>query len=274
MKCKRLVFALAGLVILCIFPKNVSAETIPFLSLQDANTLPGGEVDFTMSATYFHGYVPEFPNNIDRGGEFYEIPRIGANIGVVDNVEVQVNWPVVKVNSPQYGDHWGPGDARVFTKINVLKENGDIPAFGVWFGFKAPDDNAKLGLGDKRMDLFAEGLVSKTLGPVETHLNLGLALYDNPSTNFSQDDLLAYDVGFLVPVIAHLKVGAEVVGTECSKVDNTTSLARIGIQYDIQDLTLDASVGAGLNKNTSDCVISTGFVYHLKNLWGNKASKT
>lgn len=273
MKHKRIVVALTCFVIICTLSKNVIAETLPFLETQDANTLPSGEVDFTMSATYFHGYVPEFPTPTDRGGEFYEIPRIGANIGVIDNVEVQVNWPVVKIVSSIY-DNYGPGDARVSTKINVLKENGSIPALGVQFGFKSPDADDKLGLGDNRIDIFAQGLASKTFGPVETHLNLGLALYDNVSTDFGQDDLFTYDFAILVPVMEKFKVGAEIVGTACSKVDNTTSLARIGMQYDIQDLTLDASIGAGLNKNTSNYVISTGLTYHLKNLWGNKASKT
>ncbi len=250
-----------------------SAETLSALETQDANTLPGGQIDWSLSLAYYHNYVPEFSTGKDHG-DFYELPRIGANIGVTDNVEVQINWAAVKINSPVYGDNFGPGDARLYTKINILKENGNIPALGVRFGLKAPDADDSKGLGDNRVDIFAEALVSKKIGPVDAHLNLGLALYDNVSTDFGQDDLFTYNFAVVYPVMEKLKVMGEVVGTACSKVENTTSLARIGVQYDICDFTLDANIGAGLSKNSPNYVVGAGFVYHLKNLWGNKTDKT
>lgn len=271
MKCKQLAVVLTSVVLVGCFVSYGMAETLPGLGTQDANTLPEGQVDLTMQLTYFHNDVPEFSNGKDHA-DFYELPRIGANIGVVDKVEVQVDWSVNKINSTVYGNNFGPGDARIFTKINVIKEDGNIPSLGVRFGFKAPDADDKKGLGDNRADLFAEGLISKKLGPVETNLNLGLALYDNVSTNFGQDDLLTYDFAVLYPVIDKLKIAGEIVGTACSKVNNNTSLARVGVQYDIQNFTVDANIGAGLNKNTAECVVGAGFVYHLRNLWGNNKS--
>jgi hypothetical protein len=241
---------------------RVGAETLRPLVTEDANVLPQGQVDLKLSIEYIHNYVPEFSNGHDHG-DLYELPRMGANIGVSNNVEVQMDWAVLKIHSDLH-DEYGPGDPRIFTKINVFKEDGNMPAMGVRFGIKIPSADDKKGLGDNRFDFYAQGLISKGFGSVTAHANLGFALLDNTSTNFGQDDLFTYGFAVVVPVIDKFDIAGEVVGQLGSKTNNDKILARIGVRYTIEDITLDGSIAAGLDKDTEDYRVGAGLTYHWK----------
>jgi len=258
----RVRYLTSSFLLLCFCLGSAYPATFQSFEFQDANTLPGGQIDLMLSLSYFQNYVPQFSTGNDQG-TLYEIPRIGANFGVTDNVEIQVDWAMLRLNSPVHKEY-GIGDVRVFTKINFLKENGNMPAMGVHFGVKVPSADDRKGLGTNRTDIFVSGLVTKGFGSITAHLNLGWANLDVPNAFTGQDDMLSFNAAIVIPVVEHLNLVTEIAGQTHSEENNDQARIRVGLQYFWKDLTLDTSIAAGLNKNTEDYQIGAGLTYHWK----------
>jgi hypothetical protein len=262
MHCRKLATLVSGIAVFGFCLTMANARTLQPLDVEDANTLPQGQVDLRLQINYLSDFKPAFSNGIDHG-KLYELPKIGANIGVSERVEIQIEWELLKIDSNLHDDY-GPGDPRLATKINIFKEDGNMPAIGVKFGVKIPSADDKKGLGTNNADFFASGLFSKGFGCVTAHLNIGVAIDGNPNSNTGQDDLVTYGVGLEVPVIEKLVVLGDIDGQAASKYNNDQARARIGLQYNIEDFTIDAAISKGLNNNTEDYKAGVGLVYHWK----------
>ena len=262
MNTKRVVGMLAGLAVmgLCLQP-TLAKETHPF-DTQDANTIPKGQVDIRLGAELYDDFVQPFtPDNFKS--DYYKLPTMEANIGVSDNVELQVSWDCAKIDNA-FQDKYGAGDPRIYTKIKFVDEKDNMPAIGMRVGFKIPSASYDDGLGTNEADVMASLLASKKIGPVEAHANVGIAILGNPLANSNQDDVMTYGLMVGYPVNEAFYVGAEVTGQACSTKENDRALVRVGVQYNVSDFTVDAGLGAGLNESTEDYRGTLGVTYHWK----------
>jgi hypothetical protein len=143
---------------------------------------------------------------------------------------------------------------------------------GLRFGTKLPNASSKDRLGTDEIDFFIQWLGSKQVGPVALHLNLGIALLDNPGFDSSnaggQDDLFTYAFGVVSPSLAldaasewGIRFLTEVAGQAGSRFANNGNAVRAGLQVTHGGLTLYAGASAGLNSAAEKYGVMGGAIY-------------
>jgi len=122
------------------------------------------------------------------------LPWIGINFSTGQMVEIQVYYDFFYRFTRRATTVYGSGDLSLWTKLNFLEEKRNLPALGLRFGVKLPNAKDEVGLGTDQTNFYAAGLIGKTWGKLENHLNLGIAIYDSPFRVREQKDLftLAY----------------------------------------------------------------------------------
>src|SRR6185369_5674034 len=128
-------------------------------------------------------------------GDITRIGDIGIRIGVSPNVEVQIDGTVQQFLSinrqfapsaipldlgAKPNDTQDVGDFTLATKIKISNERGRLPAFGVRFGFELPNTDQSRGLGTNTVNVFADILAAKTVGPVRLFGNIGIGILTSP----------------------------------------------------------------------------------------------
>lgn len=262
------------LFILLLLPSLAQAVSLLPMSTQEVTTLPNGKAEGVLSVAYFDGlWFPAFtqPGQVCCQ-TLLAAPTIGFNIGLGDRVEVQASYELLLLNETQLGvgevSNFGSGDARLFTKVRALSQDGWIPALGVRFGTKLPNANRADHLGTDTIDWGGELLGSETFAEsVQLNVNLGLQLFDNPSGS-GQDDLLSYGVGVnsvetAQPILGpfRLKLLGEVAGLSGSRFGNDRSAFRGGFQLRGESLTIFAGVSAGLIRESENIGAALGLIW-------------
>ena len=266
---------------------TASAESLLPLETEEAKPLPSGTVEMVAGMSYFRNLrFPEFT----AAGAIHEQdlirgPQIAFRIGAGDWAEIQASYEFVSIDEDTIAGHhdkYGGGDARLHTKVRLLREQGYWPGLGVRFGTKLPNANKDDRLGTDEIDFDIEALVSKDFGPVSTHVNLGIALLGNPGpvlgdpnrSGDGQDDLFTYSVAVASRPFSlgaddlSLRVLAEAVGVAGSRgnFDNDRSAGRAGLQVAYGNFTVYAGGSFGFVTASEDYGFSSGLVYAL-DLW-------
>jgi hypothetical protein len=171
---------------------------------------------------------------------------------------------------------YGSGDARLYAKVRLLREGQRWPGLGIRFGTKLPNGNKDDRLGTDEIDFGIEALASKDFGPLESHVNLGILLLDNPGPvagapnrdSDGQDDLFTYSVavasrplGADSPDAFSLRLLAEVAGFAGSRFDNDRTNLALGTQLRRGGFTLYSGVSAGLVTASENFGLRLGAVY-------------
>lgn len=262
------------LLVVLAFPSLAGAVSLLPMSTQEVTTLPNGKAEGILSVSYFDGlWFPAFtqPGQVCCQ-TLLAAPTIGFNIGLGNRVEVQASYELLLLNETQLGvgevSNYGSGDARLFTKVRALSQDGWIPAVGVRFGTKLPNANRSDHLGTDTVDWGGELLGSEIFGDVvQLNANLGLQLLDNPNGN-GQDDLFSYGVGVnsvetREPVLGpfHFKLLGEIAGLSGSRFGNDRSAFRGGFQLRGESLTLFAGVSAGLIRESENIGAAVGVIW-------------
>ena len=258
-----------------------AAALLP-LHLEEAATLPSGTAEATLGASYFDGLrFPPFTRDADpsetglgraHSQSLLAAPQLGFRIAAGNWAEIQAAFEMLLLHEtrPDEGTvtQFGTGDARLFTKVSIIRERRIVPAFGFRFGTKLPNANRKDRLGTDDVDFGADVLASKYLGPVGVHANLGLQLLGNPGPTAGQDDLFSYTIGFATRPLGKNAPGAtqvrflgEIDGLTGSRFDNARSAARLGVQFRGPVLAWFAGVSAGLIHQSENVGFSTGVIW-------------
>jgi len=253
------------------------AEWLAPLTVETAETIPSGQIDLALGASYFHNrrFPPFTPPGYIDWQNLTAVPELGLRAAVGSWVEIQASYEFLDNNErTQDGHHntYGGGDARLFTKIYALRERTWIPAMGVRFGTKLPNANKSDRLGTDETDFFIQWLGSKHFGEFEAHANLGIALLGNPGfkgqNSGGQDDLFTYAVGGVSPTLGSsssdgwgIRFLLEVAGTTGSRFHNDGDALRGGLQVMHGGLTLYAGASGGLDSAAEQYGLMGGAIY-------------
>lgn len=216
-------------------------------------------------------------------GDITRIGDVGIRIGVSSNVEVQIDGTIqqfLSINSQfapsaipldlgaKVSDTQDVGDFTLATKIKVTNERGRLPAFGLRFGFELPNTNQTRGIGTNTVNVFADVLAAKTIGPVRVFGNLGIGILTSPTETFSQNDVLRYGFAFRYPLSDQVRIVGEVNGRHSTRRaplgTEDRSEARLGIQVDAAGLRWDAAGTFGLTRWSPQTGIVFGVTYDIK----------
>lgn len=256
------------------------AATLLPLVLEEAQTLPQGTAEATLGLSYFDGLrFPPFSRPADDTGvgpgdshSLLAAPQLGFRIAAGNWAEIQAAFEMLRLEETRAGPgtvaEFGPGDARLFTKVAVFQGTAVVPAIGMRFGTKLPNANRKDHLGTDQVDFGVETLFSMRFGAISAHANLGLLLLGNPGPAAGQDDLFSYALGFATvplgptdPTATHVRFMGEIAGLAGSRFENDRSAARLGVQFRGPVLTWFGGVSAGLQNTSEDVGVSTGVIW-------------
>lgn len=256
---------------------SAHADWLAPLTVETAETLPSGQIDFALGASYFRNrrYPPFTPEGFIHSQNLTTVPEIGVRGGIGSMVEIQASYEFIDLDENTQDGHnstYGGGDARLFTKIYALRERKWIPAMGVRFGTKLPNASSEDRLGTDEIDFFIQWLGSKQIGPVALYLNLGIALLDNPGSDpdnpGGQDDLFTYAFGIVSPTWAidgiddwTFRVMTEAAGTTGSRFSNDGNAVRAGFQVMHGGFTIYAGASGGLNSAAEKYGVMGGAIY-------------
>jgi len=248
-------------------------EWLAPLTVETAETLPSGQIDLALGASYFHNrrFPPFTPPGFIHWQDLTSVPELGLRAAVGSLAEIQASYEFLDLDERTQDGHdhtYGGGDARLFTKIYAVRERTWIPAMGVRFGTKLPNANRSDRLGTDETDFFIQWLGSKHIGDFTAHLNLGLALLGNPGPSGGQDDLFTYAVGLVSPTVGSQDADAwgvrfllEVAGTDGSRFHNDGDAIRGGLQVMHGGLTLYAGASGGLYSAAEQFGLMGGVIY-------------
>jgi hypothetical protein len=263
------------------------AESLLPLETEEAKPLPSGTVEMVAGMSYFRNLrFPAFTAaGVIHEQDLIEGPEIAFRVGAGDWAEVQASYEFISIDEDTIAGHhdkYGGGDARLHTKVRLLREQGYWPGLGIRFGTKLPNASKDDRLGTDEIDFDIEALVSKDFGPVSTHVNLGIALLGNPGpvlgapnrSGNGQDDLFTYSVALasrrfsLGFADTSVRLLAEAVGLAGSRgdFDNDRSAGRVGLQVAHGNFTAYAGGSFGFVTASEDYGFSLGLVYAL-DLW-------
>jgi hypothetical protein len=216
-------------------------------------------------------------------GDITRIGDIGIRVGVSPNVELQIDGTVqqfLSINGhfapsvvpldlgAKPGDTQDVGDFTLATKIKVTNERPRLPAFGVRFGFELPNTDQSRGIGTNTVNVFADILAAKTVGPVRLFGNIGIGILTSPTETFSQNDVLRYGFAFRYPFGDRFRLVGEVNGRHSTRHPpvgtEDRSEARLGIQVDAAGLRFDAAGTFGLTRWSPQTGIVFGVTYDIK----------
>lgn len=259
------------------------ADVLFPLVTEDARPLQSGLAAATIGASYYHNLLfPYFtpPDLIERQ-DLVAIPDVSFRIGAGDWVELQASFPMLYLDEVstigQTNVQYGPGDVSLFTKVRVLNEGPRWPVLGIRFGTQLPNAVRANRLGTDEVNFVGALLGSYQIGPVWTHLNLGMTLLGVPAptpydwfTAGGQDDLFVYNVAVVSPWWGEVEPGAtrvrllgEVNGSAGSRFDNDRADVRTGLQLRLGRAMLFAGTSVGIVTESETFGAFVGFTYFV-----------
>ncbi len=251
---------------LVLSPSTTAAKSLSPLITQDANVIEAGSLEVRLGLEYFEDLNIAFDTNTNRDRDIWNIPTLDLIIGAGKIVEIQAYFEGIYADENNFDSIYGAGDLKLFTKFQLRRED-DMPAIAFRFGTKLPNASNEDRLGTDEFDASGLLLLSKHLGNVETHLNLGMGILGNPHKNSNQDDVFMYGIGLIIPAIDKLNFTLEVNGQSCSNDNNDFSHFMAGLQYQTEAVRFDIGGTAGLSDKSQDWSVKCGITKTFDNFF-------
>ncbi len=248
---RRAYSALYLFIAILLLPRGLWAYSLLPLSAEMASTLPSGAAEATIGLSYFNDMRwPAFtPAGALQGQTLIQAPQLGFRVGAGGWAEIQATFEMIyldeQTSAGETHRHFGAGDARLATKVHLVRERRILPGFALHFGTKLPDAKRADRLGTDDTDFWFVGVASKDLGVVDVHANLGILLLGNSGATLGnkfkaggQDDLFTYVVAVTSKPLGkqgdgiQLRLLGEVTGLSGSRFDNDRANGRVGIQIE------------------------------------------
>jgi len=233
------------------------------LETEDPETIGAGRVLVEVGLDYNRDAY--FPLSGLRGNHFI-VPPFGVSLGVSSIAEIQIDTglyqklfiteqrpgapfsSLLQLNGSSTSD---VDDIHIGAKVKLLGETARRPAIGSWFSTRLPNAGNESGLGKDLQDFSSALTIGKTVQSIRVVVNVGMAMFGNPTRPAAQDDLLIYSLS----VARALSQRAEVVGEFVGRANfanivtpgaEDRGLLRFGTRYTITSVRFDAGLLLGL----------------------------
>lgn len=254
------------------------------LHTRPAGIVGDGQAELTFGVSYLRDErFPFFTTPAAlRSQDRVHVPQVAARFGIGGRVEIEAQHELIYLDETtaqgQRNWQYGTGDARLHTKVRVWDHRGDLPAFSVRFGTKLPNASRTDRLGTDQTDFDLLALVSKDLGAISFHSNLGIWLLGNPGSSpvpgqfdaTGQDDLFVYSFAVVtrpVPVSPfpgrELGILGEINGLTGSRFGNGRTRAVAGLQIGQSSWQWYLGASAGLDTASENIGVFTGLSYRF-----------
>jgi len=215
-------------------------------------------------------------------GDLWRAPTIGLSFGLSSIAELQIDGGLfdslsIKGRNPAAplaslltvtGDSTHDfEDAIVATKIRLLSETAQRPAFGIRFSTKLPNASNESGLGTDSMDFHILLLGAKTVESVRVVGNLGVGILSDPVVGNRQNDVLMYGLSFARAMTQATELVGEVNGRvsvrsgEPFPGTESRGLLKLGARYTHSSIRFDGGVFFGLTTIDPSVGFTVGFTY-------------
>jgi hypothetical protein len=229
--------------------------------------------------------------DIDRGvqypvsgleGNLLRLPTIGLSFGLSSIVEFQIDGglhdrlAITKRNTaaPLAGLLTVTGDTTsdvsdvvVATKIKLLSETPNRPAFGLRFATKLPNASNESGLGLDTIDFSMALLAAKTVESVRVAANGGFAILSDPQVGNRQNDVLIYGLSFARAMTQQTEIVGELNGRLSVRSGNpfpgteSRGILKLGGRFTQGPVRFDAGLFFGLTSIDPTIAFTAGFTY-------------
>jgi len=273
----RFVSLFVASVLACV-PAAAIAQQRPLVT-EDPETIGAGRVLVETGLDYGRGV--EYPVS-GLTGQLLRVPLIGVSVGISSIAELQFDGglhnrltitqrnpaaPLADLVTATGGSTSSVEDLVIATKVRILGETAERPAFGIRLATKLPNASNESGIGLDTTDFLASLLVGKTVRSVRTVINAGFAILGDPVVANRQTDVVTYGVS----LARALTQAAEVVGEVNGYFDTrdhtpdrpgtTRSTARLGARYTVGGWRGDAALVFGLTSRDPAIGFAAGFTY-------------
>jgi hypothetical protein len=215
-------------------------------------------------------------------GDLWRAPTIGLSFGLSSIAELQIDGGLfdslsIKGRNPAAplaslvtatGDSTHDfEDAIVATKIRLLSETAERPAFGIRFSTKLPNASNESGLGTDSMDFHILLLGAKTVESVRIVGNLGVGILSDPVVGNRQNDVLMYGLSFARAMTQATELVGELNGRLSVRSGDpfpgteSRGLLKLGARYTHASIRFDGGVFFGLTTIDPSVGFTVGFTY-------------
>jgi len=254
----------AGPVLFLAMAVTAAAQTLP-LQTEEATTAARGTIVLEVAAEAMHD-EPNFLTGLPR--DRWAAPVLRLVDSPSDNVELDLEWTgrVGQRDDPFFGSVSDWGDVALRAKVRFLDETSGRPAFGARFGVLLPETSFGNGLGPNALRMFAQALLSKTIGRLAVHANAGLALSDEVGRPHEQRDFLAYGLAGSYAVSRGLAVVGEIAGLSGKGMPGADAHneLRAGVRVGSGRLRVAAALRRGLSDADGRWGITAGLSTRLR----------
>jgi len=270
-----LVVAFVGL------PAVAFAQQRPLVT-EDPETIGAGRVLIEGGITLEHD--ASYPVSGLEGNRF-SVPTIGVSVGLSSIAELQIDGglyqhlaitkrdpraPLAPVLDFTNDDTSDVEDIVLATKIRLVGEGAQRPAFGLRFATKLPNASNESGLGTDLTDFYASLLIGKTVQSVRVVGNAGLGILGDPTATVpAQNDVMIFGVSVARAMTTAAEVVAEVSGRLNFFEDaihpgaESRAVMRVGGRYTHGPVRFDGAAILGMTSRDPSFGITGGFTWVL-----------
>jgi hypothetical protein len=217
-------------------------------------------------------------------GNLLRLPTLGVSFGISSIAELQIDGGLYNrlsvssrraaplsslLNFSGTRTH-DVEDITLATKIRLLAETPERPAFGVRFATRLPNASNESGLGLDTTDFYASVLAGKTVQSIRFVGNFGLGILGDPIDGNRQNDVLTYGASFARAVRQGLEVVGELNGRLNTRGDDapvgtdSRGAIRVGGRFTRSTVRLDAGLIIGLTARDPSLGFTAGATWVFK----------
>ena len=260
-------------------PVIAAAQQRPLVT-EDPETIGAGRVLIEGGITLEHD--ASFPVSGLEGNRF-SVPTLGVSVGLSSIAEIQIDGglyqhlaitdrnpraPLASALDFTNDDTSDVEDIVLATKIRIVGEGTQRPAFGLRFATKLPNASNENGLGTDITDFYASLLIGKTVQSTRVVGNVGLAILGDPTSAVpAQNDLMTFGVSVARAMTTAAEIVAEVNGRlnfangDPDPGAENRAAMRLGARYTHGPVRLDAAVILGMTSRDPSFGVTGGFTW-------------
>ena len=216
-------------------------------------------------------------------GNRLSVPTIGISVGLSSIAELQIDGglyqrlsitrrnplaPLASVLTFSGSNTGDVEDIVLATKVRIVGEAAQRPAFGLRFATKLPNASNEDGLGTDITDFYASLLVGKTVQSVRVVGNVGVAILGDPTSAVpAQNDLMTFGVSVARAMTTAAEIVAEVNGRlnfangDPDPGSENRAALRLGARYTRGPVRLDAAIILGMTSRDPSFGVTGGFTW-------------